>query len=722
MKKLILSLSFSLFASLIASNLFAQRPIREIHLTPRASNFKWVKAPAPVPVLDDAVVPQKIDYPSTGLRDVNETIIGSTVYDLQTNRSIGNRFLRNSDGTLCATWTTLCPGGISTFDRGTGYNYFDGSSWLPADCHKVEPTSRTGWPNIGVTSTGKEVLISHSSSNGGMLFTSRPSKGTGTWVENGSALGNDPNNTWARMVVGGANGNTIHALWNATGPNPIIVCGQIEPIVYSRSTNQGLSWTILNQCLDLIGADYYLGFTADDYAIASQGDNVAILVGDWTTDLILLKSTDNGTTWTKTIIWQFPIPFYDDNTMVLDTNQDGNADILSVPDGDGRVEFDKNGMLHVVFSKVNIIDDSPENLAGYYPDADGGLWYWNESMGSNPPVLIAAAEDLNGDGILNYPVSSGGHFGSGTYFSGLTLQPTIGFDEANNTYITYSTYDELADTLIFGAGHRHVYFISSTDEGQSWSVPVDVVPNIAQGGDGEYQEAVFACMASAVDDRVRIIYQRDPAPGTSLSANLEEAGWNTYISDIVYVESNLCAVDAPTGLSSDVLSSTKATLTWNAPAGASRYTIRYKNADSTWSVNSHSNSHLLNDLTPNTVYIWKVRAYCSSPNANASPWSEKATFQTDPIRIGQSEISSSPEAFPNPMSSEATISFHLENESKVKIELYSVDGRKIITVADGRFPSGENEVTLHRESMAAGVYLLRFITESDLFITRLEIE
>src|SRR5262249_40897792 len=148
-----------------------------------------------------------------------------------------------------------------------------------------------------------------------------------------------------------------------------IDCDQVHPIVYSRSKNQGTSWTISRECMDLIGSNYYRGFSADEYAIDAQGDNVAILVGDWTTDLVLLKSTDNGDTWTKTIIYQFPIPFYDPaiNTTV-DVDGDGIGDIMNVPDGDGRIAFDKNGMIHVVFSGVNIIEQFPGDGVSYYPD------------------------------------------------------------------------------------------------------------------------------------------------------------------------------------------------------------------------------------------------------------------------------------------------------------------------------------------------------------------
>ena len=59
---------------------------------------------------------------------LTEKIIGVTKYDLQSNGSCQNRVYRFSDGTIGAAWTmgSINPG---FSDRGTGYNYFDGTNW-----------------------------------------------------------------------------------------------------------------------------------------------------------------------------------------------------------------------------------------------------------------------------------------------------------------------------------------------------------------------------------------------------------------------------------------------------------------------------------------------------------------------------------------------------------------------------------------------------------------
>ena len=51
----------------------------------------------------------------------------------------------------------------------------------------------------------------------------------------------------------------------------------------------------------------YLAFGGDAYAWAEpQGNTIAFTTGDNWYDQFLMKSTDNGATWTKTLIWSCP--------------------------------------------------------------------------------------------------------------------------------------------------------------------------------------------------------------------------------------------------------------------------------------------------------------------------------------------------------------------------------------------------------------------------------
>ncbi len=550
-KQLLLALALMTAAGSYAQNRQYQLPQSKT-LVPRsnASNLKAVpvdrakgdafEVPFANPATKNTVQANKVSAPT-------ETLIGYTQYDLQTNSAILNRFIKHSDGTMSAAWTMLCTGCPTGTDRGTGYNYFDGSAWGPIPATKIEPSNRTGFPSIAVTASGKEMSIAHSSSLGGMLLTWRPTKGTGAWTEFPNALGNVASDTWSKAIAGGASGESIHAIWNANAA----ANGQNFSIYYSRSDDGGATWPVLRTIIPNLDSSHYLGWGGDAYALDSKGDQIALVTGDFTNDQILLKSNDNGATWTTTVIWPFPIPFYDDATMALpDIDGDGVSDDIEAPSGDAHVMIDNNGICHVWYTTVLITDTSAADLLGYYPNGSDGLYYWNENFGTNPPVMIAAAEDLNGDGVLSIPTGGANNGnGMGVYRGGITQMPTSGMDAAGNIYVSYQTYIETGDSTIYpGVGHKHIFVIKSSDGGTTWSIPYDVVPG--PPADGLLQEGVFACMAKNVDANVHLIYQRDYAPGHSLSSNTTEAGWNADPSDIVYA--SVPVTDLVTGINDNV--------------------------------------------------------------------------------------------------------------------------------------------------------------------------
>jgi hypothetical protein len=136
-------------------------------------------------------------------------------------------------------------------------------------------------------------------------------------------------------------------------------------------------------------------------------------------------------------------------------------------------------------------------------------------------MLITGVIDANGDGFINLPTSTTCSLLAGYYGGcGLTAMPTAGIDANGTIYLCYQSICEACDTTTFTSGSyqacRHVYVMYSTDHGATWSTPEDIVPTTAQGGSGEGQEAVFACIARKVDSDIYVLYQRDTQPGNSL--------------------------------------------------------------------------------------------------------------------------------------------------------------------------------------------------------------
>ncbi|MBK9671922.1 MAG: T9SS type A sorting domain-containing protein [Bacteroidetes bacterium] len=457
---------------------------------------------------------------------VIENSIGLTEYDLQTNGSISNRLIKHNDGTISATWTMLPPAGASS-SRGTGYNYFNGTTWAPAPAARIEPTYRTGFTNIVVTSSGREMAIAHSSTAPGMLITSRTQKGIGLWAEDAIVLGAAANDSWSKAISGGANGETVHALWNANinGAN-----GQYSSVYYSRSIDGGVTWPILRQVLPELDSTHYRGFGGDSYSIDTHGDTVVFVIGSFTTDLVLMRSTDNGNTWNAKVIQPFFKALYNDAIDSFpDLNGDSKSDFMQGPSGDAHVMIDNLGMTHVWWSNVLMSDSSAADLVEFFPNKIDGLLYWNDGfmIGQAPDTIAYAMDGLNGNGILDIPLSGiGGSNGMGNYRGSITQMPSAGVDANNYIYVTYQSFCDDCDTTAFNLGHKHVYLIRSLDQGISWLTPVDIDETL----DALNQENVFACVAKKVDPTcIHVIFQRDAQPGI-----LNQSGGGNTPSEIVY--------------------------------------------------------------------------------------------------------------------------------------------------------------------------------------------
>ena len=73
------------------------------------------------------------------------------------------------------------------------------------------------------------------------------------------------------------------------------------------SMDGGATWEIDNTILNGMSSDEYIGFDGDTYNFAEpKGDIIAFTVGESWYDFFLMKSTDGGSTFLKTPIWEHP--------------------------------------------------------------------------------------------------------------------------------------------------------------------------------------------------------------------------------------------------------------------------------------------------------------------------------------------------------------------------------------------------------------------------------
>ena len=470
----------------------------------------------------------------------NEEMLGSTTYDLQSNACVDNRLIRHADGTISAAWTMSAQFSTSYSDRGTGYNFYDGSTWDSYPNARLE-SSRGGWPSILATGSGKEIAITHNTDNGYLLMTHRTSIGSGSWNED-IVSSIDSNGLyrdiiWNRAVIGGANQQTIHMVGVIanTALGGTIYNGLDGALVYYRSQDGGSTWDIKDLQLPTLDSTKYLGFSGDSYAIASNGETVVVAYFGGLDDSAIIKSTDNGNTWNATSFLDFPVDKYAPDAGI-DLDNDGLMDSLYSTDGTGALLLDDNNMAHVFYGNMLLLDaDLTDGNTSYFASTNG-LMYWNENMGaddyasnpisspslwfSNLGQMIASAQDTDGDNLLNYVDYP-------TYYMSLTCMPNAGIDANGNIFVSYS---ELMENIDNGSQNfRHVNVIKSMDGGVNWSAPTDVTPHNAWSG---AQECVFATIDRNVDDKIRLIYQKDFEPGLAVRGDEDIID----INEIIYLE------------------------------------------------------------------------------------------------------------------------------------------------------------------------------------------
>lgn len=139
-----------------------------------------------------------------------------THYDLQSNAFVANRMYQLPTGEVAVVATmSHINSNQSVPDRGTGYNFYDGSSWLDQPESRIE-TFMAGWPSIAQWGERGEILLCHG--NGAMNCFTREVAGEGEWQFMGelpSYPEGYPYNeypTWPRVVTCGDNHNIIIAV------------------------------------------------------------------------------------------------------------------------------------------------------------------------------------------------------------------------------------------------------------------------------------------------------------------------------------------------------------------------------------------------------------------------------------------------------------------------------------------------------------------------------
>ena len=457
---------------------------------------------------------QTIGY-NPGLKSpiaLTEDNVGETRFDKQGNYIVANRFWRYDDGRMNFVWTMGY--NETTFpDRGTGYNKFDGTSWDPIPAFRIENT-KTGWPSYAPLGLDGEIIATHLPDR--LRISSRSTYVTGEWTTQ-DLLGQTqaPKLTSPTVITSGADHQNVHMICNTYDAYQ----GMEQAMLYWRSTDGGATWDIQNQLIPGVGPEYYYNFTTDGYAMAVEGNTIAILAGSAWHDLILLKSTDNGDSWNKTVIWEHPYPFFDFEVTLTDT--------FYCVDGGIALALDKNGMAHVSFGISRALHETVGTTFSHFYLVDG-IGYWNETRPtfSNNKKALCPYTDPESEMVLDYnligfspDLNNNGEYdfvGQPTVYGsmGLSGMPAIHVDQNNTVFIAYSTTTEGFNN---GAlDYKHVWVRTSPDLGTSWGEIYDMMDNIVH----IFVEGIMRQFPNTSDnENLYMALNLDSEPGTAIDGD-----------------------------------------------------------------------------------------------------------------------------------------------------------------------------------------------------------
>jgi len=455
-----------------------------------------------------------------------DDVIGWTNYDKQAHRSLDNRFCSFSNGTMAAVYNYGPEGGDPDFEeRGTGYNYFDGSSWSEWTTQRIE-SERSGWPTIAPYGETGEIVVSHLegtiSGNVGLVINTRPVSGTGAWNESSFAGVNGLPAKFPRVITNGENNNIIHLLYSFSDEE---FAGMKNPCFYNRSLDGGNTWDLSHQILD--------GMTADDYQSMGdimvwaepQGETIAFAFADtWTTDLVIMKSENNGDDWNKIVVWEHPYPFFDWETTIM-------TDTMWAPDGGVSIDLDNFGNVHLAASLCRVFHNEPGYDYTSWPYGEG-IIYWNENRpvfenenqhnalnAWDPEILepdvelIGWGQDVDGDGIFTL-------FNDSLYSYantiGASTMPAIACGGDGWMCIAWSG---ISETSVYNDAYnnRHPWIRIGGNYGEVWSehedIKDDIVPMLF--------ECTWPILNKTLNGECHLFYQEDYDPGTAVNGNHE---------------------------------------------------------------------------------------------------------------------------------------------------------------------------------------------------------
>ncbi len=117
---------------------------------------------------------------------------------------------------------------------------------------------------------------------------------------------------------------------------------------------------------------------------------------------------------------------------------------------------------------------------------------------------------------------------------------------------------------------------------------------------------------------------------------------------------------------------------------------------------------------PNVRFMFQYTSGIYSNNIYIDNVNLSGTVGIDPISAEDNHLL----VYPDPMSTEATISYSLASNQPVNIGLYDLTGRELKELANGNQIAGQHTLGINNEGLSEGVYFIKMVTNTAKSVTR----
>ena len=429
-----------------------------------------------------------------------EGVAMETYYDLQSNGYVSNRMYQKANGDVAVVTTMSREQNLTASDRGTGYNFIAGGNMsnlgdIPEVREEANATGadvRTGWPTIAPYGPEGEILVNHSS---GLNYWIREKAGQGQWdgpysIPNPEGLEYPFSLSWPRVATSGPNNEVIHVV--CASQHSISSEEMVNAQFYCRSTD-GQNWEVAYS--PLAETDEHLNiYSADDYSIATNGDVVAICyTAVFYGHALVMKSTDNGQTWERIVVWENPYigDWETDENTITPEETPAQTPVHST------VAVGPDGTVHVAFSVATYAHTELGNTFSYYygRTADG-IAYWNDTKAAltnlrlweddpeNEGYVLHSMDSVNFCGWLPFYSNIADFNNDAVYknddyiyqfYGSCSGFPALSVDPEGNLALAYSTPDTERELFDNTAYYRSTVMSYKAANEEGWHVAVEHV-------------------------------------------------------------------------------------------------------------------------------------------------------------------------------------------------------------------------------------------------------